>query len=63
MKLLKFQGVMSVDTLAGTHDLLLNVKSSSIKDFYYLVNKQIKKLDEVKNIKILFVNEINKLET
>ena len=62
MKLLKFQGVMSVDTLAGTHDLLLNVKSSSIKDFYYLVNKQIKKLDEVKNIKILFVNEINKLE-
>ncbi len=62
MKLLKFQGVMRVDTLAGTHDLLLNVKSSSIKDFYYLVNKQIKKLDEVKNIKILFVNEINKLE-
>jgi len=62
MKLLKFRGVMSVDTLAGTHDLLLNVKSSSIKDFYYLVDKQIKKLDEVKNIKILFVNEINKLE-
>lgn len=62
MKLLKFQGVVSVDMLAGTHDLLLNVKSSSIKDFYYLVNKQIKKLDEVKNIKILFVNEINKLE-
>jgi hypothetical protein len=53
---------MSVNTLAGTHDLLLNVKSSSIKDFYYLVDKQIKKLDEVKNIKILFVNEINKLE-
>lgn len=62
MKLLKFRGVVSVDTLAGTHDILLNVKSSSIKDFYYLVNKQIKKLDEVKNIKILFVNEINKLE-
>ncbi len=62
MKLLKFQGVMSVDTLAGTHDLLLNVKSSSIKDFYYLVDKQIKKLDEVKNVKILFVNEISKLE-
>lgn len=62
MKLLKFRGVVSVDTLAGTHDLLLNIKSSSIKDFYYLVNKQIKKLDEVKNVKILFVNEINKLE-
>ena len=58
MKLLKFQGVMSVDTLAGTHDLLLNVKSSSIKDFYYLVDKQIKKLDEIIWLEIMTMKAI-----
>ena len=62
VKLLKFDGIVSVNSLVGAHDLLLNVKTNSIKDFYFLMDTQIRNLKGIKNIKkILFINKINKL--
>ncbi len=56
----KYYGVTSTYTLVGTHDLLLNVKISSIKDFYNLINLRLKPLNEIKDIEILFINKILK---
>ncbi|MFX1260420.1 MAG: EamA family transporter [Promethearchaeota archaeon] len=61
IKLLKYNDIYCVESLIGTYDLILNVKSNSIKDFYYLVNNKLRKLKEIKNIKILFINKINKI--
>jgi hypothetical protein len=62
LKILKYYGVISIDALAGTHDLLLNVKTNSIKEFYYLINERLRKLNEIKNISILFINNIETFE-
>jgi DNA-binding Lrp family transcriptional regulator len=62
LKILKYYGVISVDYLAGTHDLLLNVKMNNIKEFYHLINLRLRKLNEVENILILFVNKIEQYE-
>lgn len=62
VKLLKFDGVVGVNSLVGAHDLLINVKTNSIKDFYFLMDTQIRNLKGIKNIKkILFINKINKI--
>ena len=60
LKLLKFDGVYSLQHLIGTYDMLLNIKSNSIRNLYYLINEEIRKLEQVKSLEILFINKINK---
>jgi hypothetical protein len=62
LKILKYHGIISVEALAGTHDLLLNVKTNSIKEFYYLINERLRKLNEIKNLSILFINNVETFE-
>ncbi|TFG15883.1 MAG: Lrp/AsnC family transcriptional regulator [Promethearchaeota archaeon] len=61
LKLLKYDGVGSVQYLVGTYDIMLNIKANSIRDLYYLVNKKIRGLKEIKDLEILFIDEIKKL--
>ncbi|MFX0071082.1 MAG: EamA family transporter [Candidatus Hermodarchaeota archaeon] len=61
MNLIRFEGVHSVNSLIGAHDLLLNVKTNSIKDLYYLIDTQIRNLEGIKKVKILFIKKINKI--
>jgi drug/metabolite transporter (DMT)-like permease len=61
IELLKLDGVHCVDSVLGTFDLLLNVKTNSIKDFYYLINTQIRNIEGITEIKILFINKIHKI--
>ncbi|MBY9006098.1 MAG: EamA family transporter [Candidatus Lokiarchaeota archaeon] len=60
IQLLKLSGVCCVQSLIGTHDLLLNIKTNSIKDIYKLINKEIRKIDGIENLDILFIDKINK---
>ncbi|MGV9174152.1 MAG: Lrp/AsnC ligand binding domain-containing protein [Promethearchaeia archaeon] len=60
-KLLQINGVCCVDSLAGEYDLNLKVKTSSIKDFYDLIENKLQKFENITNIEILFLSEINKL--
>ncbi|UCC19843.1 MAG: EamA family transporter [Promethearchaeota archaeon] len=61
LRIFKYYGITSVYTLVGTHDLFLNVKLSSIKDFYNLINLRLKPLKEIEDIEILFINKIEKI--
>ena len=61
LELLKIEGICCVDSLLGTHDLMLNVKTNSIKDIYYIINTEIKKFEGIEDIEILFIEKINKL--
>ncbi|MFX1442431.1 MAG: hypothetical protein ACFFHV_03365 [Promethearchaeota archaeon] len=61
LELLKFNGIINVSLLIGVYDLLLNVKTNSIKDIYYLIDTQIRNLEGIKKIDILFIKKINKL--
>ncbi|MBN1214139.1 MAG: EamA family transporter [Candidatus Lokiarchaeota archaeon] len=61
IKLLKLDGVCCVQSLIGTYDLLLNIKTNSIKDIYKLINKEIRQLEGIDKIEILFINKINKV--
>jgi hypothetical protein len=61
VKILKNYGITTIDSLIGSHDLLIHVKISSIKDFYYLVNKQLKSIEDIKNVRIFFINKIEKI--
>ena len=61
IKLLKYDGVSSVQYLVGKYDAILNIKANSLKDVYYLVNEELRNLDAIMNLKILFINKINKL--
>lgn len=60
LRVFKYYGVTSTYALVGAHDLLLNVKMSSIKDFYNLINLRLKPLNEIEDIEILFINKIVK---
>ncbi len=60
LRIFKYHGITSTYALVGTHDLLLNVKISSIKDFYNLINIRLKPLNEIEDIEILFINKIVK---
>jgi DNA-binding Lrp family transcriptional regulator len=60
LRVFKYYGITSTYALVGTQDLLLNVKTSSIKDFYNLINLRLKPLNEIKDIEILFINKIYK---
>ncbi len=61
LKLLKLDGVYCVDSLIGQYDLLLKIKTNSIKEIYNLIDTEIRKIEGIKNISILFINKINKL--
>lgn len=61
LKLLKYDAVSSVQCLAGKYDMMLNIKANSLKDLYFLVNEELRNLDAIMNLKILFINKINKL--
>ncbi|MDX1798496.1 MAG: hypothetical protein R3255_07600, partial [Candidatus Lokiarchaeia archaeon] len=63
LRVFKYYGVISSYALVGARDLLLNVKTNSIKDFYNLINLRIKPLNEIKNIEILFINKVVKTPT
>ena len=52
-----------MESLIGTHDLLLTVKTNSIKELYYLINTELKTKLEMDDVEILFMTQINKLET
>ena len=57
----QYDGVSSVQYLVGKYDAILNIKANSLKDVYYLVNEELRNLDAIMNLKILFINKINKL--
>jgi len=61
LKILKFSGVFSIHSLIGTHDILVYIRTNSFREFRYLVDEKIRKLEEIKNIKILFINKIIKI--
>ncbi len=61
IKLLKINGIYGVDSLIGTYDLMINVKTNSISSFHHLVNNNLRNLKGIKEIKILFINKIHKL--
>jgi drug/metabolite transporter (DMT)-like permease len=61
LKILKYNGIMSIYALIGSFDLLVYVKVSSIRDLYSLVDNRLKPIDEIKNLEILFINKIEKL--
>ena len=60
LKLLKLDGVSSLQSLIGIHDIMLNVKMNSIKSFHLLMNK-LRGFNEIQDIKILFIDKINKI--
>ncbi|TFG03452.1 MAG: hypothetical protein EU539_12235 [Promethearchaeota archaeon] len=61
LNLIRFDGVYGVNPLIGAYDLLLNVKTNSIKDLYYLIDTQIRNLEGIKKVKILFIKKVNKI--
>jgi DNA-binding Lrp family transcriptional regulator len=61
IKLLQFDGVKSVQALVGTHDFLVNVKTTSIRALYYLINERLRQLEGIKDIEILFIDKIIKI--
>ncbi|MFX1594612.1 MAG: hypothetical protein ACFFBK_00955 [Promethearchaeota archaeon] len=61
LRILKYYGITKVAALIGTYDLLVDVKTNSIKDLYFLVDKSLKPIDQIKNIDILFINKTEKL--
>ncbi|MFW9899505.1 MAG: hypothetical protein ACFFDO_09640 [Candidatus Thorarchaeota archaeon] len=61
LKILKFNGIYSIQSLVGMHDILVNIRTNSIRDFYSLVNEKLRNLEEIKNIMILFINKIYKI--
>ncbi len=62
LKLLGFSGINHIDMLVGKYDMILTVKKSSIKDFYYL-NEQLQNLEEINKTTILFINKVSKINT
>ncbi|MBD3194505.1 MAG: hypothetical protein GF317_05575 [Candidatus Lokiarchaeota archaeon] len=62
LDLLKIEGVSKVESLVGTYDLILHVKTNSIRDIYDLVNNKINSLKGLKDVKILFLDKIKKFK-
>lgn len=63
LRVFKYYGITFIYALIGTHDLLLNIRLSSIKDFYNLINMRLKPLKEIDDIEILFINKVIKTQT
>ena len=60
IKILKFYGVRKIESLIGRYDLMLHVKVNSFKDFHYLINRKLKPIDDIIEIKVQFVDKIEK---
>ena len=60
IKILKFYGVRKIESLIGRYDLMLHVKVNSFKDFHYLINRKLKLIDGILEIKVQFVEKIEK---
>ena len=60
IKILKFYGVRKIESLIGRYDLMLHVKVNSFKDFHYLINRKLKLIDGILEIKVQFVDKIEK---
>jgi DNA-binding Lrp family transcriptional regulator len=60
LKLLKLEGVYSVESLIGTFDFLVKIKTNSIKGLYYLKNIGIKNIEGIEDVKVLFIDKIFK---
>jgi DNA-binding Lrp family transcriptional regulator len=63
LNLLQLDGVESVRSLIGTHDILVNVKTNSIKDIYHLINEELKIIEGIETVDILFIDKINKYKS
>ncbi|MBD3212918.1 MAG: EamA family transporter [Candidatus Lokiarchaeota archaeon] len=59
--LLKLEGVFSVQSLIGTYDLLLNVKTNSIRDLYSLINENLRRNEGIEDVELLFIDKIYKI--
>jgi drug/metabolite transporter (DMT)-like permease len=62
LKLLGIEGIYKVDSITGTYDIIISVKTNSIIKFYALTEK-INSLDEIAKIEILFLNKIHKVSS
>jgi len=63
LNLLQLDGVESVRSLIGTHDILVNVKTNSIRDVYHLINEELKIIEGIETVDVLFIDKINKYKT
>lgn len=62
LKLLKYNGITNIEVLIGTYDMLLTIKQSSIRDFF-LLETELRNLEEIQKTTILFINKINKINS
>jgi len=60
VKLIKLEGIRTVEVLIGDYDLKLNIKMNSIKAFYYLTNK-LRNIKEIEQMEIFFIDSISKI--
>ncbi|MHA1671719.1 MAG: Lrp/AsnC ligand binding domain-containing protein [Promethearchaeota archaeon] len=60
IRILKFYGIKEIYSLIGRFDLMLNVRVNSFKDFNYLINRKLKPLNEILEVKVQFVNKKEK---
>jgi DNA-binding Lrp family transcriptional regulator len=60
LQLLKLDGVEGVSSLIGKHDILVNVKTNSIRDVYHLINEEIRNISGIESVDILFIDKILK---
>ena len=58
IKILKYYGVRKIEPLIGRYDLMLTVKVNSFRDFHYLINRNLKLIEEIELIEPQFVNNI-----
>ena len=61
LKILKLYGVREINSLIGEFDLMLHVKVNSFKDFHYLINRKLKSINEILDLKVQFVDKIEDL--
>jgi len=50
--------VSEINSLIGKFDLMLHVKVNSFKDFHYLINRKLKPIEEILDLKVQFVDKI-----
>jgi drug/metabolite transporter (DMT)-like permease len=62
IKILRFYGVRSIETLIGKFDLMLNIKLNSFRDFNYLINRKLKQMEEIIDIEVQFIDKVEKNE-
>ena len=58
IRILKYYGVRKIETLIGEHDLKLDVKVNSFKDYNYLINRRLKPMEEIISLEAQFVDNV-----